>query len=85
MEKTTEKILMYICPTCKVADSVCYSTKGNILAEDIYLCEKCGFCFSVSAVCNKCDGAHSRSYGCNTRGCDSENYHYDHNVEEIEI
>lgn len=85
MEKTPEKFLMYICPTCKVADGVCYNTKGDSLDEDIYSCEKCGFCFVVSAVCNKCSGAHSRLYGCNTKGCNSVNYHYDHEEEEIII
>lgn len=76
---------MYVCPTCKVAEGVCYDTKGDSLDEDMYFCNKCGFYFTVSAVCDKCDGTHSRSYGCNTRGCGSENYHYDHETEEIEI
>lgn len=85
METQREKIMMYVCPTCKVAEGVRFDTKGDSLDNDIYTCEKCGYSFVVTAVCDKCDGAHSRSYGCNTMGCGSENYHYDHDEGEIEI
>lgn len=88
MKNTTikkEKILEFICPTCKTAKNVCYDTKGDSLNEDIYFCGKCGFYFAVSASCNKCNGIHSRSYGCNNRNCDCMDYYYDHKMEEIEI
>lgn len=77
------KIMEFICPTCKVADSVCYDTKGDSLDEDIYFCSKCGFYFAVSASCDRCDGAHSRLYGCNNSKCGSMDYHYGNEEEKI--
>jgi hypothetical protein len=82
-QKTKEKIMEFICLTCKTAKDVCYDAKGDSLDEDIYFCSKCKFYFVVSAICNKCNGVHSRSYGCNNRGCGCLEYHYDHNEMEI--
>ena len=80
-----EKVMMFVCPTCKVADGVCYDTKGDSLDEDIYSCSKCGFYFVVSASCKKCNGVHSRSYGCSSIDCKCVNYHYNHEEKEIEV
>ena len=78
------KFAMFICPTCKVAKDVWYDTKGDTCDEDIYHCSKCANYFVVSAVCDKCDETHSRSYGCNNKKCDSIEYHYNHAEEKIE-
>ncbi len=83
IQELKEIIIMFVCPTCKVADNVWYDTKGDSLDEDIYHCLKCGYYFMVHTVCNKCDSSHNRSYGCNTKNCNCIEYHYDH--EEIEI
>lgn len=84
MQTVKEKFLMFICPTCKTAEDVWYDTKGDTCDEDIYHCFKCSYYFTVSAVCDKCGGTHSRSYGCNNKNCDSQEYYYDHKEEEIE-
>jgi len=75
---------MFVCPTCKTAKDVWYDTKGDTCDEDIYFCQKCGFYFAVSAVCDKCNYSHSRAYGCTSKDCDCMDYHYDHEEEEIE-
>jgi len=82
--KVKEKFLIFVCPTCKTAKDVWYDTKGDSCDEDIYHCLKCRYYFTVSAVCDKCSGVHSRSYGCNTKGCSSMNYHYNHEEREVE-
>jgi len=79
-----EEFLMFKCPTCKTAKNVWYDTKGDYCHEDIYTCKKCGNSFLVSATCDKCGSYHSRGYGCNNPDCDSEDYHYDKEEEEIE-
>ena len=79
-----EKLFMFKCPTCGTAKDVWYDTKGGYCHEDIYTCQKCGYSFMVSAVCDKCGSLHSRVYGCNNRDCDSEDYHYDREQEQIE-
>ena len=83
-KKKKEKFLIFKCPTCKTAKHVWYDTKGGYCHEDIYTCMKCGYSFIVSAICDKCGSSHSRAYGCNDPNCDSEDYHYDREKEEIE-
>ena len=82
--KEKYKFEMFKCPTCKTARDVWYDTKGGYCHEDIYTCQKCGNSFLVSAICDKCGSFHSRGYGCNNPDCRSEDYHYDHETEEIE-
>lgn len=75
---------MFKCPTCKTAKDVWYDSKGGYCHEEIYVCTKCGYYFIVSAICDKCGSLHSRAYGCNNPKCESEDYHYDKEEEEIE-
>lgn len=84
ISKVKEKFMMFVCPACKTAKDVWYDSKGDTCDQDIYHCLKCANYFIVSAVCNKCDGTHSRAYGCNSKNCDSMEYHYDHEEEKIE-
>jgi len=67
---------MFKCPTCKTAKDVWYDTKGCYRQEDIYTCQKCGYSFVISAICDKCGSHHSRAYGCNNLDCNSQDYHY---------
>jgi hypothetical protein len=85
VEIKKEKFSNFICQECKSAKHVCYDSKGGYCHEDIYFCSKCNTYFIVSAICDKCNNPHSRSYGCGNPKCECEDYHYDHETEEVEV